>query len=63
MSSRDIIRRLEADGWYKVGQTGSHVHFKHPSKPGKATIPHPARDMTIKTIRSIEQQTGIRLLP
>ena len=27
-SSRDIIRLLTADGWYEVGQTGSHKHFK-----------------------------------
>ena len=60
-TSRDIIKQIEADGWYKVGQTGSHIHFKHPTKPGKATVPHPKKDMTIKTIRSIEDQTGVRL--
>lgn len=61
ITSREIIKRIEADGWYKVGQTGDHIHFKHPTKPGKATVPHPKRDMTIKTIRSIEKQTGVRL--
>lgn len=62
ISSRDAIRKIQADGWYKVGQTGDHVHFKHPTKPGKATIPHPNKDLTIKTVRSIEKQTGVRLL-
>jgi predicted RNA binding protein YcfA (HicA-like mRNA interferase family) len=38
--SRDIIRELEADGWYFVGASGSHHHFKHPTKPGKVTLPH-----------------------
>lgn len=61
MNSRDIIKAIEAGGWVKVGQTGSHVHFKHPAKPGKATVPHPKKDMSLKTVRSIEKQTGVRL--
>ena len=36
--SRDLIRELEADGWVHIGTTGSHHHFKHPTKPGKVTI-------------------------
>jgi predicted RNA binding protein YcfA (HicA-like mRNA interferase family) len=39
ISSKAIIRALEADGWYRVGQPGSHVHFKHRTKPGKVTVP------------------------
>ncbi|GHU04627.1 addiction module toxin, HicA family protein [Alphaproteobacteria bacterium] len=62
MDSREIIKRIEADGWFKVGQTGSHNHFKHPSKPGKATVQHPKKDLPIRTVRSIEKQTGVRLL-
>ncbi|HEY7550800.1 MAG TPA: type II toxin-antitoxin system HicA family toxin [Hyphomicrobiaceae bacterium] len=41
-SSRAILRLLAADGWYEVGQTGSHKHFKHPTKLGKVTVPHPS---------------------
>jgi predicted RNA binding protein YcfA (HicA-like mRNA interferase family) len=44
-----------------VGQTGSHRHFKHPTKPGKVTIPHPKRDLPVKTIRSIEKASGVKL--
>ncbi len=61
ISSREIIKRMEADGWFKVGQTGSHIHFKHPTKPGKATVNHPNKDMSLKTVRSIDKQTGLRL--
>jgi len=61
MDSRSIIRVLEADGWIRVGQVGSHVQFKHPSKPGRVTVPHPKRDMPIRTLVSIERQSGIRL--
>jgi predicted RNA binding protein YcfA (HicA-like mRNA interferase family) len=61
MNSKDIIRKLEADGWYKVAQAGSHVQFKHPSKPGRVTVPHPRRDIPLGTLRSIERQSGLRL--
>lgn len=49
------------DGWYEVGQTGSHRHFKHPEKKGKVTVPHPKRDLPIKTLKSIERQAGVDL--
>lgn len=52
MKSKDIIKKLEKDGWIKVGTTGSHQHFKHPTKSGKVTVPHPKRDMKIGTIKA-----------
>ena len=58
--SRDIIRELEADGWFHIGTTGSHRHFKHPAKPGKVTVPHPRRDLHPKTVRSIYRQAGLQ---
>jgi len=60
-SSRDVIRLLAKEGWYEVGQTGSHKHFKHPNKKGKVTVPHPKRDLTTKTLKSIERQSGVDL--
>jgi len=61
IKSRDVIRKLKKAGWYEAGVTGSHHHFKHPDKPGKVTVPHPRKDLTLKTIRSIERQAGIRI--
>jgi len=61
MQSREIIKRLTADGWRKVAQKGSHVQFKHPTKPGRVTVPHPKRDIPIGTLRSIEKQCGLKL--
>lgn len=61
LSSREIIKRLRADGWQQVGQTGDHLHFKHPVKPGKVTIPRPRRDMPKGSLRSIERQAGLKL--
>jgi predicted RNA binding protein YcfA (HicA-like mRNA interferase family) len=61
MQSREIIDSLTADGWRKVAQKGSHVQFKHPTKPGRVTVPHPKRDIPIGTLRSIEKQSGLKL--
>ncbi|MBF0562747.1 MAG: type II toxin-antitoxin system HicA family toxin [Alphaproteobacteria bacterium] len=60
-SSREIIGKIEADGWYLVGTTGDHHHFRHPTKPGKTTVPHPVRDIKIGTLKSIERQSGVKL--
>ena len=48
-------------GWYEVSQSGSHKQFKHSTKPGRVTIPHPKKDLPKKTLRSIERQAGIKL--
>ena len=58
-ASRELIGIIEADGWYRVGQSGSHWQFKHPSKPGRVTIVHPKRDVPIGTARSIFRQAGL----
>jgi predicted RNA binding protein YcfA (HicA-like mRNA interferase family) len=36
---RQLVSELERDGWYFVGQVGSHRHFRHPTKGGKVTVP------------------------
>ena len=59
MKSRDVIAKLEADGWFEVRQSGSHKQFRHPNKPGTVTVPHPKKDMPIGTLKSIEKQAGL----
>jgi len=61
VSSREVIRALEAAGWRLARVNGSHHHFKHASKPGVVTVAHPQRDVKIGTLRSIEMQSGLRL--
>jgi len=61
MSSREVIRRLREDGWLEVAHEGSHKQFKHATKKGRVTVPHPVRDIPIGTLRSIEKQASIRL--
>jgi len=61
MNSSQIIRRLKKAGWKKIGQTGSHVHFKHEVHKGRVTVPHPKKDVTRGTMANIERQSGIKL--
>lgn len=61
ISSRQVIGRLQAAGWYEVRQVGSHKQFRHPTKPGLVTVNHPVKDMKIGTLKSIERQSGVKL--
>ncbi len=60
-SSREVLAKLTADGWVEVGRKGSHVQLKHPTKPGRVTVPHPVKDLPLGTLRSIEHQSGLKL--
>jgi predicted RNA binding protein YcfA (HicA-like mRNA interferase family) len=61
MSSRDVIRELKRNGWMHIGTEGDHFQFRHPTRPGKVTVPHPKKDLGIREIISIEKQSGLAL--
>jgi predicted RNA binding protein YcfA (HicA-like mRNA interferase family) len=63
MTSTQILRMLVADGWFEVARKGSHVQLKHPIRKGRVTVPHPRTDLPVGTLKSIERQAGIRLMP
>lgn len=60
-SSREIQKILIEDGWYEVGCVGDHHQFKHPTKTGKVTLTHPRKSIPIGTLKSIQNQAGIKL--
>ncbi|SHJ77766.1 type II toxin-antitoxin system HicA family toxin [Desulfofundulus thermosubterraneus] len=60
-SSTEILRILKKNGWVVKNQEGSHVQLKHPTKPGKVTVPHPRKDLDPKTVRSIFRQAQISM--
>jgi len=59
--SKSIIKALKRDGWVYVCAVGTHAQFKHPTKPGRVTVPHPKKDLPPGTIKSIERQSGLEL--
>ncbi|HBF0499189.1 TPA: type II toxin-antitoxin system HicA family toxin [Clostridioides difficile] len=60
-SSREILKILSSDGWYEVNCVGDHHQFKHPTKKGKVTVPHPNKDLPLRTVKSIFKQAGINI--
>ena len=54
MKVRDVIRLVEADGWYLLKMEGDHRQFKHSAKQGRVTIPgHPSDELHPKTHLSL----------
>jgi len=61
MKIRQIIKLIEADGWYLVVTKGSHRQYKHPVKKGRVTIAgKPGDEIAIGTLNSILKQAGLR---
>lgn len=59
MTAREILKELHRDGWYETGQEGSHLQLKHPTKPGKVTVPKHSGDIAPGTLKRICQQAQI----
>ncbi|MBE3585451.1 MAG: type II toxin-antitoxin system HicA family toxin [Thermoanaerobacter sp.] len=50
---------VQEAGWMLVRVSGGHHQFKHPTRPGLVTIPHPRESLPTKTIKSILKQAGL----
>ncbi|MDA0746963.1 MAG: type II toxin-antitoxin system HicA family toxin [bacterium] len=60
MKVREIIRIIEADGWYLARTRGSHRQYKHQDKKGLVTIPgKPNNDLAPGTQNSIMKQAQL----
>ena len=60
MKVREVMKLLEADGWYHLNTKGDHRQFKHPVKQGRVTVAgHPNDDVHPKTLASIFIQAQI----
>jgi predicted RNA binding protein YcfA (HicA-like mRNA interferase family) len=60
MKVREVLRRLQSDGWYLVTTQGSHRQFKHPTKPGRVTVAGKmSDDLAQGTLNSILKQAGL----
>ncbi|MGB3206897.1 MAG: type II toxin-antitoxin system HicA family toxin [Crinalium sp.] len=60
MKVREVIKRLEADGWYLARTKGSHRQYKHLEKFGTVTVSgNMGVDVLIGTIKSIWKQSQL----
>ncbi|MBI4670023.1 MAG: type II toxin-antitoxin system HicA family toxin [Elusimicrobia bacterium] len=61
MKIRDVIKMIEADGWFQIECKGSHRQYKHPTKKGRVTIAgHPGDDLAAGTLNSVLKQSGLK---
>jgi len=49
LTVREILKILYKDGWREVEARtkGSHIQLKHPTKPGKVTVPNHRGDIAL----------------
>lgn len=55
-NSRDIIRRLEAEGWVMISSRGSHHKYRRDGVT--IIVPHPKKDLPLGTAHSIAKAAG-----
>ncbi|WP_295453054.1 type II toxin-antitoxin system HicA family toxin [uncultured Thiodictyon sp.] len=61
MKVKDLIDRIESDGWMQVRQKGSHRQFHHPTKPGTVTVSGKSSvDVPPGTLNNVLKQAGIK---
>lgn len=61
MKVRDVIKLIEADGWYLVRMRGSHRQYRHEAKTGLVTISGKvSHDVPPGTLNSILKQAGLK---
>ncbi len=58
---KEIIKMLEADGWFLSCWRGDHRQFKHTTKKGRVTVPgKPSDTLEQEILNSIFKQAGWR---
>ena len=55
-NSRDIVKRLKAEGFEVVSVKGSHHKFRKGTTT--VVVPHPKKDLPFGTARSIAKRVG-----
>ena len=59
---RELIKRLEQDGWYWVSTRGSHQKYRHPLKQGTLIVPAHGlgADVKLGIEKAILKQAGLK---
>ncbi len=60
MTSADLIKHLQADGWVLRGVRGSHHVFRHPIKPGHLSVPHPRKELGKGLVHRLLKDAGLK---
>jgi len=61
MKVREVVKMIEADGWFHVATRGGHRQYKHPTKRGRVTIAgKPGDDLAPGALNSVLKQAGLK---
>ena len=61
MKVRDLIKKIEDDGWKLARTHGSHRQYHHATKAGTVTIAgHPSAEVPPGTLNSVLKQAGLK---
>lgn len=55
-NSKDIVKRLESEGFTLVSTRGSHRKYRKGDRT--VIVPHPKKDLPLGTAKSIAKQAG-----
>jgi predicted RNA binding protein YcfA (HicA-like mRNA interferase family) len=58
MKYKELIKRLEEDGWYLVSHK-RHMKYRHSIKPGQLTVPFHTGEIPSGTARRILKDAGL----
>ncbi|MBN2896957.1 MAG: type II toxin-antitoxin system HicA family toxin [Campylobacterales bacterium] len=60
MNAKELIKQLEAHGYYRKSQSGSHIKMINGNKT--LTVPdYGKKDIGIGLLKAIEHQSGVKL--
>jgi len=61
MKVREVIKRLEADGWWLERMRGCHRQYKHRTNPNVVTVPgKESDDIPSGTLQNILRKSGLK---
>jgi predicted RNA binding protein YcfA (HicA-like mRNA interferase family) len=60
VTSTDLLRALQRDGWEERRRSGSHAVLVHPEKTGRVVVPvHRGKTIKPGTLTNILRQAGL----
>ena len=60
LSSKELIKLLENNGWTLERVKGSHHQFRHPDFGYPVTVPHPTKDLKKGTLQRIMKDAQLK---
>lgn len=58
MTSDEVIKLLQKDGWTVKRQSGSHVQLQKEGNPNVITVPHPRKDLSRYVLNDVMRKAG-----